>query len=357
MGLALAGIGAVWGAVAALPRVARLSPRPAAEPPPPQTVQVDPRLKDRLLEKIRYLSMDLRVDPRHRLLLTEATRGYLSLAVWGREMAPDSVPRWLEQAGKHAARLRHVAPEDAALLELDIRDVDQLTWAAADPSILPVLTPTGLPKDSPNRPMLYPPQRLMPEVSPPGPDVGPPRSDVPFRSPGLRVDASLRPARRGGGMNGPSGPAQPPPDLDAQTAALRAQLAREPSDVRAADQLGGLLERHAAQAWRREPNKTRDEAARPYLLAARELYHEAFERARLRIYRAAFRRAEADVWALLHNSEQEYACLSDAVKWTPFAPSLWRNLSAAALRTDRMKESRAARQKVQEWTLPVLRRP
>ena len=99
-----------------------------------QPVTLPPSFETRLREKIRLLAYDLRADPPPQLrsrLLARQVECYLALTA----LKPKERRRGTEDlalATRVVHELRALDPEQAALLEVDIAEVEQLEWAPPD---------------------------------------------------------------------------------------------------------------------------------------------------------------------------------------------------------------------------------
>jgi len=309
-------------------------------------------LEKRWEEKAALVAEDLRRAPRNVALLQAAIQCNLARAVLERERHGGSGKVWLDAAARHVDTLRPEMPVLAAIQEVRVRHPERLEWTEpADPSNTgQSLRLYGF-HWSGARELESPP--ILSAAPPPGAMSGgrtvvrgaaPPSSRAPGY-PGSRR-AFLLADRRA--------------KLDVYLRELRARFQNAPDDVDLAHELGLALEDRS----RMEQTETRSDptaeatllsAGQRYLDEAVEVYETAARSTPLRVHKAAFYKAQADVYAKLQRWDLQSHMLTKALRQSPTSARVWRELSEVRLILGRPRESTDARRLAAAWTLPELR--
>ncbi len=327
------------------------TPQPSA-PSVARPMALPEGMRERLLEKARYLEADSRRQPENPEIQERLGSVFLSLAVLEREGNPSEARRWQERALKCVQRLR--AQGRTSNLEGLVLNWQNLVWRVprtrADMR-LPSFSPSA-PFSSPGPAYGAPPGGAPPVPAPlPGaPAAGvPSMGGLPSPTSAPGIPSGVRATPPGGPPAATSLPA-PGPDL----AVLRAAVAADPANALAADELGIELERQAEVArgrYSRDVLRGR-RAAEPFLREALAVYLRAEREVPLHLHRTTFLVAAAQVYQRLGDPEAEYATLQRALRYSPWSQTVWQRLEAACLRLGRPHESRQARKSAELWTFP-----
>jgi hypothetical protein len=387
------------------------APRPTSSPTSPSTAfparperaaEFDPELSAVLQEKARVLEADLAAGPpdataMEPMLLVALTETRLHQALVSRDVdhEPQAAQRSLRQAQAHVARL---AKRNSFLaLRLKAR-IDRFARLKLSNELSGSMAAILWPMETGRNVIFPPPLPVSGDMGFPGspivvmggpgapgtpPQVGspPPYSpqsswQPPHASPS-NGPAGMPPA--GTIANGPPPGFMPrvgsPPDAEPESrppgdiiasdvpavvaepllARARAEFAAYPANPGAAERLGKLLAPPGPRRRRRQPSELENPEQRARLEEAARVYRRAAERARLRVFRAAFYHAAARVYQRLEDWEHQHEVLKLATQAVPFSADLWSDLGKSALRTGNIEENQQAEARAKKRRLPAVR--
>jgi hypothetical protein len=308
----------------------------------------NPRAAQRLLRRATGYLNRLRGEPFATYRLRETVRRFPRLRFSTTGWPSVTASLWNLQAGKNSL-FSAPAPGGVPYIRRR-RDVTGLPagnagsgWAISSggPS-------GGPPLNGPGYVPLFPgaaPGASPAPVFPGYPRGGAPMWNAPDTAPGPSTPD--RPIPPGGSASAPAGP-----DNVAHLTRLRQQLAGQPTDPYAVDQLAAELLRQSAFYQPAAASSASQRQARTQIEEAAKLYTRAAGIARLRLHRAAFYAAAADARRRLEQWEEQYALLEKAAEAAPFATGVWHDLKTAALRLGKLDESLAAGKSEARWRLP-----
>jgi len=325
-------------------------------PPPPEPDIAD--LLPRLREKIAFFERELQREPHSAAHRREAAEISLAAGFLLRDARPAEAERWWERARSHARRLADSRPDLSTSLLNRLNAPRSLRWrynagvessrivggsllpapalgirlAPAAPPLAgnagaapPLSAMTGAPGNGPSFPL----------GSPNGPPPVPPASGPPTNGPAaLPVPTALL-------QRAPGGPISSRRSLTE----LRAAFRRRPQDTALVDELGQALEDQLP------PGPVPDEQI-AVLEEAVAVYTRGAAAARLRLHRATFLLAAANVLERLGRHEEQRATLERASRAYPYSWQVWNELSEAYLRLGRQEESNRADRESRRWRLP-----
>lgn len=319
-------------------------------------VRLPPNPRGKVLRKVEYILADLVHDPDNVPLLTRLAEYYLYLAVLNAE-SPGQHRHYLQLCEKTTARLRRLAPEIAAQLDIDLGSPDSLrftndsgltlataTWnssgeRASGEGSSPIAEGMRVSADSASMPQ---PMALT--------DAGEAAGQA--ASQGMMLPGNPLYATNADRMRDPQ-----IIQSDQTILRLRQRLADEPENMLLYDALGRAYRSRAGLEQRLNfDNSQTGEARRDAFLArAVDIYEKAISTTPLRIYKAAFAVRCARAYADQNDLEKQYYWLKRATEMAPYSSSIWRDYRTVCLQTLRFSESHEARRRLRLWQLPALR--
>lgn len=311
-------------------------------------VRLPPNPRGKVLRKVDYVQADLRHAPDNVPLLTRLAEYYLYLAVLDAD-SPGQHRRYLQLCEKTTARLRRLAPEIAAQLDIDLGNPGSLRFTHDSGLTLATATWNSSGERS-NRDGSSPIAEGM-RVS---------ADSASMPQPMALTDAGQGMSLPGNPLYATDADRRRDPQIlqsDQTILRLRQRLAGEPENIMLYDALGRAYRSRAGLEQRLSFDNSQAADARRDLFVARavDVYEKAMSRTPLRIYKAAFAVRCARAYADQNDLEAQYEWLKRATELAPYSSSIWREYRNVCLQTLRFSESHEARRRLRMWQLPALR--